>query len=173
MATQNSGVRRFGSSTRARLAAAVTAVAERSSRQRKRAVLTEQHRLHFDLLCKAMDDPALAAVLDTYEAEIPPEKQRQYLFANALYVNALYFHRIGALSLVELHGHLRVICRNKIFREYWAATRHHRESLPAASEEAELGRMTEALVQEMNNLALDVDDGDLEEWWVVGQPPDE
>ncbi|BAC70136.1 hypothetical protein AQJ43_32485 [Streptomyces avermitilis] len=173
MATQNSGMRRLGSATRARLAVAVSAVVERSTRQRRRAVLTEQHRLHFDLLCKAMDDPALAAVLDTYEREIPPETQRQYLFANALYVNALYFHRIGALNLVELHGHLRVICRNRIFREYWTATQHHRESLPDSSEEAALGRMTEGLVQELNNLADDTDDGDLEEWWVVGQPPGE
>lgn len=111
--------------------------------------------------------------LDTYEREIPPETQRQYLFANALYVNALHFHRIGALNLVELHGHLRVICRNRIFREYWAATQRHRDSLPDSSEEAALGRMTEGPVQELHNLADDTDDGDLEEWWVVGELPGE
>ncbi|MER6121634.1 DUF6082 family protein [Streptomyces sp. NPDC001795] len=175
MVTQSSGLRRLGTATKARLAFAANAVMGRRSRQLKRALLTEQHRLHFDLLCKAMDDPALTAVLDTYESDIPLEKQRQYLFANALYVNALYFHRLGAMSRVELHGHLRVMCRNKIFREYWEATRHHRESLPYASEEAELGRMTDKLVQEMDNLlhTQDQDDGDLEEWWVVDSLPDE
>ncbi|MBC9728805.1 DUF6082 family protein [Streptomyces sp. TRM68367] len=171
MATQSSGIRRLGSTARSRLAIAAHTIAERSLRHRKRAALAEQHRLHFDLLCKAMADPALAAVLDTYESDVSPERQRQYLFANALYVNALYFHRIGALNLAELYGHLRVMCRNNIFREYWAATRHHRESLPASSEEAVLGEMMDALVEDMGSLFEDQDDG--EEWWVVGQTPDE
>ncbi|MFF1452778.1 DUF6082 family protein [Streptomyces sp. NPDC058274] len=173
MVTQNFGIRRLGSATRARLALAAHVVAERSARQRRRAVLAEQHRLHFDLLCKAMADPALAAVLDTYETDIPSERQRQYLFANALYVNALHFHRIGALNLPELYGHLRVMCRNEIFREYWAATRHHRESLPGSSEEAELGKLMDDLVQNMNDLVQDQDDGELDVWWVIGQPPEE
>lgn len=134
-------------------------------------MLTEQHRLHFDLLCKAMDDPALAAVLDTFEDDIPPERQRQYLFANALYVNALYYHRIGAWSLTELYGHLRVMCRNKLFREYWADTRHHRQSLADSSEEAELGRMMDDLVQEMDRVSQERANEEHEEWWVVGQPP--
>jgi len=129
-------------------------------------VLTEQHRLHFDLLCKAMSDPALAAVLDTYETEIPLEKQRQYLFANALYTNALYFHRIGALTRAELFGHLRVICQNKVFQDYWAATQHHRKSLPDASEEAELGRMMDDLIREQA-------EADNDDWWVVGESPDD
>ncbi|MCX4987953.1 MULTISPECIES: DUF6082 family protein [unclassified Streptomyces] len=163
MATQNSAIRRLGSVARAGLGVAAHAVTDRRSRQRRRAVLTEQHRLHFDLLCKAMDDPTLAAVLNTYETEIDPEKQRQYLFANALYVNALYFHRIGALTRAELHGHLRIICQNRIFREYWVATEHHRQSLPDSSDEAQLGRMMDTLIQDQT-------DADADEWWVVGEP---
>ncbi|GGX71392.1 DUF6082 family protein [Streptomyces fructofermentans] len=151
---------------RSRFASASDSVAVAGSRHRRRAALTEQHRLHFDLLCKAMDDPALAAVLNTYESDVTPEKQRQYLFANALYVNALYFHRIGALTRRELHGHFRIMCQNRIFQEYWSATRHHRESLPDASEEAELGQMMDDLIQEQA-------DSDTDEWWVVGEPPDE
>ncbi|MFD8737607.1 DUF6082 family protein [Streptomyces sp. NPDC059618] len=163
MATQISAIRRLGSAAWSSLGAAANAVTERSTRQRRRAVLTEQHRLHFDLMCKAMDDPALAAVLNTYETEIGPEKQRQYLFANALYINALYFHRIGALTRAELHGHFRIICQNPIFRDYWAATEHHRKSLPDSSDEAQLGRMMDTLIQ-------DQADADADEWWVVGEP---
>ncbi|MER7679525.1 DUF6082 family protein [Streptomyces sp. NPDC096934] len=165
MATRNSAVRRFGSDAWARLTAAAGTVTARRTRPRRRAVLTEQHRLHFDLLCKAMDDPALAAVLNTYETEITDEEQRQYLFANALYINALYFHRIGALTRAELHGHFRIMCQNQIFRAYWEATEHHRKSLPEASEEAGLGRMMDSLIQ-------DQDDSDTDEWWVVGEPDD-
>jgi len=105
-------------------------------------------------------------VLDTYESVVEPEKQRQFLFANALYVNALYYYRIGAMGRAELYGHLRVICQNRIFREYWEATRPHRKSLLGGSEEAALGRMTDELVQEL-------DSADTDEWWVVGSPPEE
>ncbi len=140
-------------------------IAAPGSRQQRKAALAEQHRLHFDLLCRAMDDPALAEVLDTYETEIPLDKQRQFLFANALYINALYFHRIGALSRTELYGHLRVMCQNKVFREYWEATRHHRKSLPETSEEFVLGRMTDELIE--------LAESDADEWWVVGELPDE
>ncbi|POX48495.1 DUF6082 family protein [Streptomyces sp. Ru72] len=171
MVTQSSGIRGLGSLSRAKLAAAFGAMTGWGSRQRKRAALVEQHRLHFELLCKAMDDPALAAVLDTYDTDVPPDRQRQYLFANALYINALYYHRIGALSLNELYGHLRMICRNDIFREYWAATRHHRESLPASSEEARLGTLTDDLVRDMDALVREQEDG--EQWWVVGELPEE
>ncbi|MEU0754627.1 DUF6082 family protein [Streptomyces albogriseolus] len=172
MATQISGLRQLGSAAWSHLALTASSVAKRSARQRKRAALAEQHRLHFRLLCKAMSDPALAAVLDTYETDVPPEKQRQFLFANALYVNALYYHRIGAMPLTELHGHVRVMSRNRIFREYWVATRHHRESMPASSDEAALGAMLDALVTEMDAFLEDADDGD--SWWVVGDVmPDE
>jgi hypothetical protein len=166
MATQSSGVRKIVSAAKGTLAAVSGSLSTRSARHRRRAVLAQQHRLHFDLICKAMDDPALAAVLDTYETDVPPEKQRQFLFANALYINALYFHRIGAMTRAELYGHLRVMCRNEVFREYWEATRHHRKSLPEASEEYALGLMTDDLVQELL-------DADTDEWWVVGEPPEQ
>ena len=166
MATQSSAVRRIGSAVKAGVAALIHSVTAPGLRQHRRATLAEQHRLHFDLLCKAMDDPALAAVLDTYETEIPLEKQRQFLFANALYINALYYYRVGALSKTELYGHLRVMCQNQVFRDYWEATRHHRKSLPDTSEESALGRMTDELIQELA-------EADTDQWWVVGELPDE
>ncbi|MBA2950718.1 DUF6082 family protein [Streptomyces himalayensis] len=163
MATQKLGIRVL-SSAAAGLALSAGALLL-TAQQRRYDALTRQHRLHFDLLCKAMDDPALAAVLDTYDSEIPPATQRQYLFANALYVNAIHAHRIGAMSREELYGHLRVMCQNAVFRDYWEATRHHRASLPSSSDEAALGRMMDSLVR-------DLQDADTEEWWVVGQPPE-
>jgi len=59
-----------------------------------------------------------------------------------------------------------VICQSAIFRDYWDATRHHRESLKKASQEAQVGRMVDALIH-------DLDESDTEEWWVVGEPPTE
>jgi hypothetical protein len=110
-----------------------------------------------------MDDADLAAVLDTYETEIPSRKQRQFLFANAMYTNAVLAYRLGNVSWEGLHGHLRLICQNEIFRQYWEATRHHRASLEASSDEARVGRMVDQLI-------LDLEDA--EEWWVAGTPHD-
>ncbi|MEI5098058.1 DUF6082 family protein [Streptomyces sp. PmtG] len=164
MATQKYWIRGIGPAAMAGLAITTGALTLAAARLRRHLALAEQHRLHFALLCKAMEDEALAAVLDTYEDEVPPERQRQFLFANALYTNALHAYRTGAMNLGELYGHLRVMCQNPVFRAYWEATRHHRASLPSSSEEAELGRV-------MDRLARDLRDADTDEWWVVGNPP--
>ncbi|WP_369693007.1 DUF6082 family protein [Streptomyces luteocolor] len=135
------------------------------SEQQRHIDLANQQRLQWELLSKAMEDPALAAVLDTYEGSVPPAKHRQFLFANALYTNALLAYRIGNVSRAELFGHLRGTLQNPIFREYWEATRPARASLGEDSVEARIGRMVDELVH-------DLDEADTEEWWVVGTPPE-
>ncbi|MGW3497579.1 DUF6082 family protein [Streptomyces sp. NPDC001020] len=137
--------------------------AERNDRQEAR--LAEQQRLQSYLLDKALSDPDLAAVMSTID-EVNPTRRRQYLFANAMYTNALLAYRVGVVNLEELHGHLRVICQNAVFREYWNATRHHRASLKAESAEARVGQMVDTLIR-------DLEEADTEEWWVVGEPPAE
>lgn len=136
---------------------------ERGSSQQ--SMRTEQQRLQFYLLSKAMDDPDLAAVFSSADVH-SPTRRRQFLFANAMYTNHLLAYRLGIVNWEELHGHLRVICRNQVFRQYWETTRHHRASLNDASVEAQVGRMADSLIQ-------DLDDADSEEWWVVGEPPGE
>ncbi|MDG4858371.1 DUF6082 family protein [Streptomyces sp. T-3] len=137
---------------------------ESAGEHHRHAALIQQQRLHFELLSKAMDNPDLAAVLDTYEEELAPGVRRQYLFANAVYTNTLLALRIGIVNREELYGHLRMICRSEAFRDYWDATRHHRASLKSTSDEAELGRLVDGLVQDLNEAETD-------EWWVLGEPP--
>jgi hypothetical protein len=181
MATQNFGTRGLGCAAAAGLAFTAGALLALAARQRRydelllriaamerddrQAVLTEQQRLQFSLLCKAMDDADLAAVYSTVEIESPIQR-RQYLFAHAMYTNALLAYRTGVVNWEELHGHLRVICRNSIFRDYWRVHTDHRASLRNDSEEARVGRMVDGIIQ-------DLDDADTDEWWVVGEPPDE
>ena len=140
-------------------------VARAEQNDEREARLAEQQRFQAYLLDKALSDPDLAAVMSTIE-EADATRRRQYLFANAMYTNALLAYRVGVVNLEELHGHLRVICQNAIFREYWAATHHHRASLKAGSTEARIGRMTDTLIR-------DLEEADTEEWWVVGEPPSE
>ncbi|MFG2501973.1 DUF6082 family protein [Streptomyces sp. NPDC048441] len=133
--------------------------------QQRHVDLANQQQLQWELLSKAMEDPTLAAVLDTYEGSVPPAKHRQFLFANALYTNALLAYRIGNVSRVELFGHLRGTLQNSIFREYWEVTRAARASLEEDSIEAQVGKM-------VDNLIHDLDEADTGEWWVVGKPPE-
>lgn len=139
---------------------------EQSRDERQRHInLAHQQRLLWELLSKAMEDPALAAVLDTHQGTIPPAKHRQFLFANALYTNALLAYRIGNVNQAELFGHLRSTVQNPIFREYWEVTRLNRASLEYNSVEAQVGRMVDGLIH-------DLDEADTDEWWVVGSPPE-
>ncbi|WP_405906279.1 DUF6082 family protein [Streptomyces sp. NBC_00828] len=180
MATRNFGVWGLSSAATAGLAVgvlvALTAQQRRFEALRLRVArvegtdvrdtrLAEQQRLQTYLLDKALDDPDLAEVMSTIN-EVDLTRRRQYLFANAMYTNALLAYRVGVVSWEELHGHLRIICRNHIFRDYWDATRHHRASLKDASDEARVGQMMDTIIR-------DLDEADTEEWWVVGEPPTE
>ncbi|WP_055494368.1 DUF6082 family protein [Streptomyces sp. TP-A0356] len=178
MVTQRLGIRVWGSAAMAGLAFAAGALTVLATQHRRRTDPPRQaaeaedadsfrayHRLQLSLLGKALEDPELAAVVSTIEAA-SPTRRRQYLFANAWYANALFAYRAGVVNLEELHGHLRVLVRNVVFREYWDATRHHRASLKAESMEARVGATMDALIH-------DLDEADSEEWWVVGEPPPE
>ncbi|MDX3611422.1 DUF6082 family protein [Streptomyces europaeiscabiei] len=182
MATQKFEPRRWSSAATAGLACAAGVLFVLAAQQRRLeqlrlrvtrverttgrdARLAEQQRLQAYLLDKALDDPDLAEVLSTVD-EVDPPRRRQYLFANAMYTNALLAYRVGVVNWEELHGHLRVICQSAVFRDYWDATRHHRASLKEDSEEARVGQMMDALIH-------DLDEADTERWWVVGEPPAE
>ncbi|MGW2552651.1 DUF6082 family protein [Streptomyces sp. NPDC001635] len=174
MTTQRHGTWGPAAATAAGLAFGAAALAFLSRQQRRSVELqlqVEQQRMHFHLLSKAIDDPELAAVMSTVDlgsrpAAEQPGLRRQYLFANALYAHALKSYLAGYVNWQELHGHLRVLCQNPMIRDYWEATRHHRDSLDHASTEARVGRMMDGIVQ-------DLEDADTDEWWVVGEPPEE
>ncbi|GAA2330311.1 DUF6082 family protein [Streptomyces kunmingensis] len=132
--------------------------------QWRRQARAHQQRMHWELLSKAIDDPALAVVIDNYGLDLSPEKRRQYLYANLWYINAFHLYESGVLDRRQLRGHLRELFQSAHIREYWEATRPHRASLDPASTEAEVGHIAEALLQER-------DESDTDEWWVVGEPP--
>ncbi|WP_367320370.1 DUF6082 family protein [Streptomyces sp. HUAS ZL42] len=136
---------------------------EQSAHLQLHANLASQQRQHWELLSKAMDDPELAEVLDLYEGHVSPKQRRQYLFANALYTNLLFYYRIGNLTKDEFFKHVRGIFQNPIVREYWYATQQQRASL-ADTDEAELGQLVDDLLRQL-------EEADTEEWWVVGDPP--
>ncbi|MEU9779952.1 DUF6082 family protein [Streptomyces phaeochromogenes] len=130
----------------------------------RRKALAHQQRMHWELLVKAIDDPSLAAVIDTYDKSIPSAKRRQFLYANAWYVNLYHLYRAGILDQEELYGHLREFFQSPLLREYWEASKGQRATLKQSSDEARIGRMVDDLIR-------DLDEADTDEWWVVGNPP--
>lgn len=177
MATQNLAARSIGSA----LAAALTLLRApfmRDARRERDEVMAEllrliarvgeelhyanmiqQHRLITEQLDRAIDDPALAAALSTLPG-LSDQKRRQMLFANREYASVVLAHRIGVLAWEELMGHLRILCRNPVFAEYWERTSEHRRSLPVESLDARVGQALDVILDEMGD--------DPDEWWVVG-----
>ncbi|MFE9023626.1 DUF6082 family protein [Streptomyces sp. NPDC007808] len=130
----------------------------------RRRALAHQQRMHWELLSRAIDNPTLAAVIDTYDPAIPAEKRRQYFYANAWYINLYHLYRAGILDQEEFYGHARELFQNPLMREYWEASKGQRATLKHSSEEARIGRMVDGLIK-------DLDEADTDEWWVVGNPP--
>ncbi|MER7718234.1 DUF6082 family protein [Streptomyces flaveolus] len=181
MVTRKNVMGRFGSAAAGMLL--VTAGATLAARQRRldaarlharqleleevairRESLRHQQHMHWELLTRALDDPSLAEVIDTYDKSIPAEKRRQFFYANAWYTYLFHAHLAERVDREELYRHLREFFQSPLFREYWEASRHMRASLNEASEEARLGHMVDGLVREL-------DEADTDEWWVVGHPP--
>ncbi|MFE2422392.1 DUF6082 family protein [Streptomyces hokutonensis] len=130
----------------------------------RRTALAHEQLMHWELLARAIDDPSLAAVIDTYDKSIPVEKRRQFFYANAWYVHLFHLYQASILDREELYTRLREFFQSPLFREYWQASKAQRASLNESSLEAGIGRMVDRLV-------LDLDEADTDEWWVVGNPP--
>ena len=132
----------------------------------RRANLIQYYRLNGDQLDRATDDTALADASSTLEG-ISQGRRRQLMYANRQYASLVLAHRVGVFDWDQLLGHLRVLCRNAVFAEYWDRTGEHRLSLPADSAEARIGAAVDVMMEEL------ADDPD--EWWVVGgavpEPP--
>lgn len=120
---------------------------------------------HYDLLREALDDTETGAFVDSQADSLSPEARRQYLFANALYDNAVLAWRAGAMGRGELRGYFRSLLQNQVFRSYWVATAEHRANLLEGSQEAEVSRMVEQLLHGFDQSSDD-------EWWVVGEVRD-
>jgi hypothetical protein len=132
----------------------------RVAEELQRANLIQHHRLVVEQLDREIDDAALADASSTLTG-LSEQRHRQMIFANRAYGTVLVGHQIGRLTWEELIGHLRVLCRNPVFAEYWERTVEHRRSLPADSLEGRVGGVVDTILEEL------ADDPD--EWWVVGQ----
>ncbi|MFF0081137.1 DUF6082 family protein [Streptomyces canus] len=131
----------------------------RLAEEMHRANLIQFHQMITGQLDRAIDDPALAAVLSTLD-DLSDGERRQMLFANREYATNVLAYRVGMYDWGELVGALRVLCRNGVFATYWRRTVEHRLSLPDDSLEGRIAKAVDAVLEEL--------DEDPDEWWVVG-----
>ncbi|WP_405587288.1 DUF6082 family protein [Streptomyces sp. NBC_01092] len=135
----------------------------RMTEEMRRANLIQQYRLSVEQMDRAIDDPALAAAMSTLTG-LSERRRRQMLFSNRQYGVLLMAHRVGVYDWDELVGHLRVLCRNEVFAEYWASTVEHRRSVPDESLESRVGSVVDGMLEDLRD--------DPDEWWVVGPVPE-
>ncbi|MFC1405903.1 MULTISPECIES: DUF6082 family protein [Streptacidiphilus] len=114
----------------------------------RRSAEADLRRLHMELIKMAIDDPALADVWGDYRPGIPPERKRQYLYANLIFSHMYLNHKLAVADDVEMLAHLRVITKSEIFREYWAETIGSRAPLSDESAERIFGRLVDQAIAE-------------------------
>jgi len=125
----------------------------------RNANLIQLHRIAAVQTEHAIADPMLAEAMSTLP-DLADGKRRQLLFVNNQYASIVLNHRVGAIGWGELIGHVRVLCRNSVFQDYWELTRDHRRSLARESLEAKVGKAVDVIMDELGD--------DPDEWWVVG-----
>ncbi|WP_338697404.1 DUF6082 family protein [Streptomyces sp. Q6] len=133
---------------------------ERLVEEMRRANTLRQHTLFLDQLDRAIADPDLAAALSTLP-DLSVRERRLMLWANREYAVLLLAHRVGTFCWDELIGHLRVLCTNEVFKDYWRRTVEHRRSLPDGSLDARACAVMDGMMEELES--------DPDEWWVVGR----
>jgi hypothetical protein len=165
LATENSDARRndsadgSGASGLEQLARDLLLQVASLTEELRNANLIQLHRIAEAQTERAIADPMLAEAMSTLP-NLSDGKRRQLLFVNMQYAKIMLNHRVGAIGWGELLGHVRVLCRNPVFQDYWELTRDHRKSLPSESLEAKVGKAVDVIMDELGD--------DPDEWWVVG-----
>ncbi|MFC1442100.1 DUF6082 family protein [Streptacidiphilus sp. N1-10] len=121
----------------------------------RRSAEADLRRLHMELIKMAIDDPALADVWGAYRTEIPMERRRQYLYANLIFSHLYLNHKLQIADDAEMLGHLRVITKNEIFREYWKEASGSRAPLAEGSAERIFGRLVDQAIAERSPNGVD------------------
>jgi hypothetical protein len=113
-----------------------------------RSAEADLRTLHVELIKMAIDDPQLAAVWPEFERGIPPERNRQYLYANLIIQHVWLNLQIGNYSDDEARGMLRYMFSNPLVRNYWATSEAIRRWFVADTPEQVFSRMVDDLFHE-------------------------
>ncbi|MCA2216139.1 DUF6082 family protein [Jidongwangia harbinensis] len=104
--------------------------------------------LHLEILKLSIEDPELAEVWPPYEPDLPPELNRQYLYANIICQFQFRALQDGNYSDEQVTASLRYLFTSPLMRSYWRAAEFGRESLPADSPEYAFSQKVDAACRE-------------------------
>jgi hypothetical protein len=119
----------------------------RAFQQLQRSAEADLRSLHVELMKIGIDNPELAPVWAGLE-NVSPERSREIIYCNLIFSHYLLMYRLDADRVAEIRGFLRIQMHSRVFREYWAATRVHRDLLDAEGDERRFAAVVDAALSE-------------------------
>lgn len=101
----------------------------------KRAAAANLGMLHLEILKMSIEDPELADVWPPFEPGLPPDLNRKYLYANAIYQFQFRVMMAGDYNDEQITASLRYLFTSPHMRGYWRAAAFARTTLPPGSQE--------------------------------------
>jgi hypothetical protein len=115
-----------------------------------RSAEVDLRRLHLEILRLSMDDPDLAEVWPSFGRHVSAKRNKQYLYANAIYSYQLTALSVGGYTDADILEHFRYLFTSPLMREYWQAAKIARQSLVVGSAEYVLAQQIDRLCQHYN-----------------------
>jgi hypothetical protein len=124
----------------------------RSRDELHRSSAASLRMLHVEMTKMSIDDPALAAVWPPLDPSASRDRERQYLYANLIYLHLWLGLQTGDYTEDSVQNALRYMFRSAIFREYWRAASGARMSLTPGSDEYRFAEVAEKICREYEDL---------------------
>ncbi|MEU4425623.1 DUF6082 family protein [Actinoplanes sp. NPDC024001] len=103
--------------------------------------------LHLEILKLSIQDPDLAEVWPPFDGQTSEKKNRQFLYANAIFHYQWTALRVSEYSERDIVEHFRYLFTSPLMREYWHAARSARSSLVEGSAEHSLAMQIDRLCE--------------------------
>jgi Family of unknown function (DUF6082) len=110
-------------------------------------------RLHFEILKMAVDNDDLAAVWPSFEPGTSAVRNRQYLYANAIYQFQYLAMQDGNYTEEQVLSALRYLFTSPLMRGYWHASQFARTSLVRGSNEFRFAAKVDEICREFEAVA--------------------
>jgi hypothetical protein len=121
----------------------------RSQQELKRSAEADLRALHLDLIRMAIENSDLVVAWPELDANLPPERAQQYLYANLILQHYRMQLIVGDRSLEQVRAYVRFSFQSPIVRAYWAASEQARRAVnPAGTSTSEFDQLCDEVYRE-------------------------
>lgn len=120
---------------------------ERSQQDLHRSAEADIRGLHLHLVELAIADPDLAVVWPEFAPNLPPQRRKQFLYANLILSHLNMARRVVERGDTYLPGVLADVFTSPIMQEFWSAVREYRQQLRTEGPDMTFDDMCEAAYQ--------------------------